>query len=127
MAPTVVPTSQVWRAAATILGQGRGNFRDPFPIERHLHNHLAGELHSRSSEIKFDCRVSAKAAQTAVKISARTLEQQLANESEHGIAKILMQWRHRVGLDPAAKAISHHQVIAGAQLFDKRHQVHKVV
>ena len=59
MAPTVVPTSQVWRAAATILGQGRGNFRDPFPVERHLHNHLAGELHSRSSEIKFDCRVSA--------------------------------------------------------------------
>ena len=62
-----------------------------------------------------------------MKISARTLEQQLANESEHGVAKILMQWRHRVGLDPAAKAISHHQVIAGAQLFDKRHQVYKVI
>src|SRR5205814_4408664 len=103
MSPTVVPASQVWRAAAAILGQRRRNFGDPFLVERHLHDHLAGELHSGSSEIELHRRVFAKAAQSAVKISARTFEQQLANESEDGIAKILMQWRHRVRLYPAAK------------------------
>jgi hypothetical protein len=36
-----------------------------------------------------------------------------------------MERRHRAGRDAAAEAIAHHEVVAGAQLLDERHQVAK--
>src|ERR1043166_4547694 len=62
-----------------------------------------------------------------MKISRRALEQKPADESQYRIAEILVQRRHCVRLDTAAKAIAHDQIVAFAQFLNKWHQVDEVV
>ena len=115
------------RTAAAVFRKRGGNFGNPLFVQRHLHDHLAGELHPGRSEIEFHRRIFPEAAQAAMKISGRTLEQQAAYECQHRITQISMQRRHRLRLDATAKAITHYQVVTFTQLLDKRHQVDEVV
>src|ERR1043166_10255362 len=110
-----MPTAQMRRPAAAVLRRRRGDFSNSLFVQRHLHDHLAGELHPGSSEIEFHGSIFPEASQAAMKISRRALEQKPADEGKDWIAEILVQRRHSVRLDTAAKAIAHDQIVAFAQ------------
>ena len=78
-------------------------------------------------ELQPKRRLAGKAAQPAMEVADRAAEEEPSDEREHRIAEIAVQRRHRRFRDPAAKAVSHHDVKALAELFDEPVEVGEVV
>ena len=62
-----------------------------------------------------------------MEVADRAAEEEPADKGEDRIAEIAMQRRHGRFRDPAAKAVSHHDVIALAELFHEAVEVGEVV
>src|SRR6185295_10736347 len=85
------------------------------------------ELHPRGPQIQSEHCCAVETPQATMEIAGRTLEKEPADSSEHRIAKIAMQIRHRTRLDSPKKTVAHHQVIAISQLIDERPEVGEVI
>ena len=115
------------RTAASIGRKCGWNFCDAQLQQGCFDHHLGGELHAGCSQCHAFVGVLAKGSQPTIEVPHRTFKKESANLSERGISKILMQGRHGVFLDPAAKAVAHHQVGSPAQLLKKTGNVAEIV
>src|SRR6185369_13523830 len=68
-----------------------------------------------------------ESAQSTVKITARTIEEQPSDSREHGITEIPVQPGHRIPLDTSFETVTHHQVETVTQLVEERTEVTEVV
>src|SRR5258706_14095363 len=99
MPPSVAPTSQVRRPIAS-SGRKRGrNFDNLHPKERRLHHHLAREFHPGSLQVHAAVRLHAEATQSAVEVSAGGMKTKASQKTQHRIAKVSVQKRHRAFLN----------------------------
>ena len=97
---------------------------DDLELEQRRFDHqLGGELHPRRLQAEDGDDVLAETAQPAMKVTDLALEEQPADEREHGVAEILVQERHRPRLDAALEAVAHHEIVAGAELLDVQVEV----
>src|SRR5690606_23268586 len=110
----------VWR-------EGRGHLGDAELMQRRLDDHLARELHPRGAEPERVDGLLAEAADAAVKVAARCLEEQAPDESEDRVAEVLVKERHRARLDTAAEAVAHDEVVALAELVEEARDLAEVV
>ena len=117
----------MWRPTATIRRQSSGHLGDSELVQRGFHDHFAGEFHPGRTQVELRHGSLTKTAQPAVEIAARTLKEEPPDCSEHGVAEISVRRRHGSGFDTALEAISHYQIVAGAQFFNEGKQVGKVV
>src|SRR5260221_897893 len=127
MAPAVAPAPQVWRASAGIRVQGGRHFSDAPASEGRLHYHLACELHPRRARAEGEQRLPVEAAQPAVEVAHRRAEEKAPDETQHRIAEVAMQRRHRAPEDAALEAIAHHERIALPQLVDEAIERREIV
>ena len=79
------------------------------------------------SSSRREHRLARKAAQPAMEVADRAAEEQPADEREDRIAEIAVKRRHGRLRDPAAKTVSHHDVVAFAKLFDEAVEIGEVV
>ena len=77
--------------------------------------------------MQVENRLPVESAQAAVEVADRRPEEEPADRGEHRVAEVLVQRRHRAGLDPAAEPVAHDQVVAGAQPLDELVEVGEVV
>ena len=118
--PAVAPGAQMRRAAAAV-GRERGrNLGDAKIGERGFDDHLAGKLHAGGAQIEAEDGSRRKARRPQWKSPDGDAEKEAADGGEHGVAEVSMQRRHRAGLDIAAEAVAHDQVVAGSSLVRKR-------
>ena len=127
VAPTVAPGAQVGRPAASVGRQGRRNLGDLQAPEDRLHDHLARELHPGRAQVKACDGGLRQSAQPAMEIANTAAEEQPAEETQHRIAKVAVQERHRARGDAAREAVAHHQVASFAQLGDEGVQRREIV
>lgn len=125
--PPIAPTAQMGRAAATVRRQGCRNFGYHEVVDFGLYHHFAGELHPWRLQVEAEDGTAMEAAQSTMKIAARTTEEDAAEGREDGITQITMEHRHRAGQDAALKAIAHDKLIAFTKLFDERFQRSEIV
>ena len=62
-----------------------------------------------------------------MKVADIDVEKQTADPTQHRIAKIPVQQRHRAGRNPALESVAQDEVSAVAQALDKRHEGGKIV
>ena len=96
-------------------------------MQRRLDHHLARELHAWALELEVEHRLAREAAQAAMEVADRDLEEQPADEGEHRIAEIAVQGGHGALCDAALEPVAHDQVRAVAQLCDHGVQVLEIV
>src|SRR5437870_5211938 len=127
MAPTISPTTQVWRAAATSGREYRWHFRNSNSLQCCFHNHLAGELHPGGLQVEMKhCRF-AEAAQAAMKVATGTAKKQATYRCQHRVTQVAMEWRHRAWFNSAEKAVAHYKIIAFPQFRHERSERTEVI
>ena len=127
VAPAVSPTAQMGRAAATIFPQRCRHLADFEPGKSGFHDHLAGKLHAGRLELQVEHRLTVVTTQPTVEVFDRRPEECPTDPGEHGIAEILVQRRHRPGLDPSPEAVAHDELVPRAQTFHERIEIREVV
>jgi hypothetical protein len=91
-----------------------------------LDDHLEGKLHPATLQLQLSHRFLPETTQAAVEIPTfLARKEQTPDCSQKWIAEIPMRWRHSTRGDVALKAISHDQVVAGAQLSTKGSKAEK--
>ena len=120
MPPAVAPAPQMRRPRAAVGRQRRRHLGDAQAVgcvaftTISLANSMPGRL-----QVEAQDRVALEAAQAAMEIPARAVEEQAADRAQHRIAQIAMQRRHGARLDAAQEPIAHDELIAVAQLLDE--------
>ena len=125
--PAVPPGVQVRRPAPAVLGQRGRHLRHALAGQGRLDHHLAGEFHPGRLQVERHHAIPVESAQAAVEVTDLAAEEQAADETQHRVAEVPVQRRHRSRRDPAGEPVAHHQVGTLAQLLDERHQVGEVV
>ena len=121
-APAVAPAAQVRRPPPAVGRQTGRHLGDAQVPDRRLDDHFEREFHPCRVEVERQHGVAAKAPQPAIKILAGAAIQGAADEGQEGVTENPVQGGHSPGRDPAPETVAEHQVIAVAQLFDKRLQ-----
>jgi len=117
--PAVAPGPEMWRTRAAVGAQGHRHLGDAHALEGRLDHHLAGELHPCRLQAEPFVGVLAKAAQTAVHVTHRRLEEDATDERQHRVADPPVRPDHRAGLDAPGKPVADDEVVAVAEAVDK--------
>src|SRR5882757_2604709 len=107
------------RAAALVWPEDDGDFGDAGADLGGLDDKLEGKLHTGAAQIQFVVESAPESPHAAVAVAYSRAEEKIHQPAQTGIAKIFVQRRHGAGLDAAAKAIAHDQVVAPAQFVDE--------
>ena len=128
MTPAVAPRFQVGGAGAAV-GRKRGrNLGDAEFGKRGFHNHLAGELHASGAQAEREAWSRGERRGDRSESRAPGMaKKEAADEAEHRVAEVAVQWGHGAGFDRAGKAVAHDKVVAGLELWQKTGQMLEVV
>src|SRR5580704_3986279 len=117
MTPAVAPGAEVGWAAAAVGSEGGGDFGETEAGERGFDDHLAGELHASGAEIEGEHCVSSKGSDAAVKVAHGYAKEEAADETKHRVTEVFVEGRHGSGLDLAAEAVAHDEIVALFELL----------
>ncbi len=115
------------RPVASIRGEGGRDFENTQLEDCGLDHHLGGKLHAGGAQVHTLESVFAKSAKAAVKISYRAMEKEASDPGQGGIPEILVQRRHGILLNAAAKPVPHYDVGARPQLLQESRDMGEVV
>src|SRR5258708_32092476 len=107
------------RTPALVWPEGDGDFGDAGADLGGLDDKLEGKLHTGAAQIQFAVERAPESSHAAVAVAYSRTEEKIHQPAQTGIAKISVQRRHGAGLDAAAKAIAHNEVVAPAQFVDE--------
>src|SRR5258705_1452337 len=105
--------------AAPVGVEGRRHLSNLQLSNCRLDDHFARKLHAGGLKIQVKDGATFETSQTAMEIAARATKEQSANPRQQRIADVAVEKRHRAWANPTAEPVSHHQLIAVPQLFDK--------
>ena len=92
-----------------------------------MNHHLAGKLHASGAEVEPQDGVPAESSDAAVKIASGDIEEEPADVTEDGVAEISVERGHGSGLDLAAEAVAHDEIVAGFELDEEAWKLAEVV
>src|SRR5579859_40838 len=125
--PAIAETAEVGRTATLVGPEDDGNLGDAGADLAGLDDKLEGKFHSRAAQVQPVVESAAESAHAAIAIAHSRAEKEIHQPTEAGISEISVQRRHGAGLDPAAKAIAHDEVIAAAEFIDKIRDLAEIV
>jgi len=94
---------------------------------RRLDDHLQREFHPRASQIQPVVQAAGESAHATITVADARVEKNIEQCGEAGIPEVFVEPRHRPGLDAAAKAVTHHDVMAFTEFFNESGHFREVV
>src|SRR5258708_3498721 len=117
----------VGRPLALVWAEGDGDFGDAGADLGGLDDKLEGKPHTGAAQIQFVVESAPESPHAAVAVAYSRAEEKIHQPAQTGIAKVSVQRRHGAGLDAAAKAIAHDEVVAPAQFVDEIGNLNEIV
>src|SRR5438270_7409738 len=110
----------MWRTITTVARQRRWHLGDAEMVHLGLNHHFQSELHPATLQTKGLDGAFSKTTQAAIEVAAFLAgEKEAAKGSQKWITEISVHGRHCSGGNAAAIAISHHQIVSGAQFLEE--------